>query len=214
MRFGFLMPFGDAADIADAAVLAESSGWDRFHPPRHHDHAPATVRPWDLASKAGTLDRLCGGRVQLAVGLGAVHQGRTAFEADAGRRAWVKKMDEGLAMCAGLMAGQPFSYQGTHKHRHNYRVHAPRAVGPAAVPTGVGRRCRKGRRSAPAIAQAGNTVARLAPTGRRQRLVRQTPVAGGALRPDQPGATDARTQDCPGRSSTSASTASSTVRTG
>lgn len=28
MKFGFVMPFGDAAEIADAAVVAEGAGWD------------------------------------------------------------------------------------------------------------------------------------------------------------------------------------------
>lgn len=132
------MPFGDADDIADAAALAESSGWDAIFVWEAVWGVDAwvsltaaamvtdsirlgtmltplpRVRPWDLASKAGTLDRLCGGRVQLAVGLGAVHQGWTAFEADEGRRVRVEKMDEGLAIYAGLMAGQPFAYQGRH----------------------------------------------------------------------------------------------------
>lgn len=134
------MPFGDAADVADAAVLAESTGWDGifvWEPVWGVDAwvsltaaAMVTesirlgtmltplprVRPWDLASKAATLDRLCDGRVQVAVGLGAVHQGWTAFEADQGRATRVELLEEGLAVYDGLMRGQPFSYDGSHYH--------------------------------------------------------------------------------------------------
>lgn len=140
MRFGFVMPFGNAADIADAAVLAESAGWDAifvWEPVWGVDAwvsltaaAMVTksirlgtmltplprVKPWDLASKVATLDRLSGGRVQLAVGLGAVHDGWTAFEADEGRAKRVELLDEGLAVYDGLMGGQPFSYDGRHHH--------------------------------------------------------------------------------------------------
>jgi hypothetical protein len=38
----------------------------------------------------------------------------TAFEADEERRTRAQKLDEGLAIYAGLMGGQPFSYSGRH----------------------------------------------------------------------------------------------------
>jgi hypothetical protein len=140
MRFGFVMPFGDAIDIADAAVLAESSGWDAIFVWEAVWGVDAwvsltaaamvtqsirlgtmltplpRVKPWDLVSKAATLDRLSGGRVQLTVGLGAVHEGWTAFEADEGRTTRVELLEEGLAVYDGLMRGQPFSYDGRHHH--------------------------------------------------------------------------------------------------
>jgi len=59
----------------------------------------ARWKPWDLASAAGTVDRLSGGRVILSAGLGAVHEGWTAFEADEGRRTRAQKLDE----LAGLL---------------------------------------------------------------------------------------------------------------
>ena len=71
-------------------------------------------RPWDLASAAGTLDRLSGGRAIMSVGLGAVHDGWTAFEPDEGRRQRAEKLDECLAIYDGLLRGQPFSYAGRH----------------------------------------------------------------------------------------------------
>lgn len=75
------------------------------------------IRPWDLAGRVATLDHLSGGRVQLAVGMGALHPGWTAFEADEGRPVRAQKLDEGLAVYDGLMRGQPFAFSGTH-----YRV--------------------------------------------------------------------------------------------
>jgi alkanesulfonate monooxygenase SsuD/methylene tetrahydromethanopterin reductase-like flavin-dependent oxidoreductase (luciferase family) len=50
----------------------------------------------------------------MSVGLGAAHEGWTAFEPDEGRRARAEKLDECLAIYEGLMRGQPFSYQGRH----------------------------------------------------------------------------------------------------
>ena len=72
------------------------------------------MKPWDLASRVSSLDRLSGGRVQLCVGLGALHPGWTAFEADEGRATRAQLLDEGLAIYAGLMHGQPFEYDGRH----------------------------------------------------------------------------------------------------
>ena len=66
------------------------------------------IRPWDLAGRVATLDHLSGGRVQLAVGLGALHDGWLAFEADEGRKVRAEKLDEGLAIYDGLMRGQPY----------------------------------------------------------------------------------------------------------
>lgn len=138
LRFGFVMPFGDAADVAAAAVAAEQAGWQAifaWEPVWGVDAWVALtaaaertshlrvgtmltplprVRPWDLASRAGTLDRLSGGRVQLAVGLGALHEGWTAFETDQGRRTRVELLEEGLAVYDGLMRGQPFAFEGKH----------------------------------------------------------------------------------------------------
>jgi alkanesulfonate monooxygenase SsuD/methylene tetrahydromethanopterin reductase-like flavin-dependent oxidoreductase (luciferase family) len=71
-------------------------------------------KPWDLASRVGTVDRLSGGRAVLGAGLGALHEGWLAFEADEGRSVRAQKVDECLAVYAGLMAGQPFAFEGRH----------------------------------------------------------------------------------------------------
>ena len=138
MRSGFVLPRGDARTAAELAAEAEAAGWDGFfvwEPVWGVDAWVALAaaamttstirlgtmltplprrRPWDLAGQTATLDNLSGGRVILSVGLGAVHEGWTAFETDPGRRVRAELLDEGLAVLTGLWAGQPFAYQGAH----------------------------------------------------------------------------------------------------
>jgi hypothetical protein len=138
MRFGIVLPFGNARAVADRAAAAEAAGWDALFVWEAIWGVDAWVsltaaalsterlrigtllsplprmRPWDLASRVTTLDRLSGGRVQLCVGLGALHPGWTAFEPDEGRAKRAQLLDEGLAVYAGLMHGQPFEYAGRH----------------------------------------------------------------------------------------------------
>ena len=75
-------------------------------------------KPWDLASGWAPVDRLSNGRTIMGVGLGALHDGWLAFEADEGRKTRAQKLDEGLAVYDGLMRGQPFAFEGT---RYNVR---------------------------------------------------------------------------------------------
>jgi alkanesulfonate monooxygenase SsuD/methylene tetrahydromethanopterin reductase-like flavin-dependent oxidoreductase (luciferase family) len=138
MRFGFVVPYANAREFTELAVVGERCGWDAVFTweALWGEHAwvalgaaamvterirlgtlltPASRwRPWDLASAVGTVDRLSGGRAVMSVGLGAVHEGWTAFEADEGRRARAEKLDECLVIYDGLMRGQPFSYDGKH----------------------------------------------------------------------------------------------------
>lgn len=132
------MASGDARAAAELARQAEAAGWDGFfvwEPVWGVDAwvslAAAAMttttirlgtmltplprrRPWDLAGQTATLDNLSGGRVILSVGLGAVHEGWSAFESDPGRRVRAELLDEGLDVLTGLWAGQPFSYRGRH----------------------------------------------------------------------------------------------------
>lgn len=138
MRFGFVVPFADTREFADLAVLGEACGWDGVFTWEALFGVDAwvtlgaaamvtkrirlgtlltpvsRVRPWDLASRVGTVDRVSGGRAILGAGLGALHEGWTAFEPDEGRQVRAQKADESLAIYAGLMAGQPFAYEGEH----------------------------------------------------------------------------------------------------
>ncbi len=173
------MPFGDAADFADAAVLAQSSGWDAIFAWEAVWGVDAwvsltaaamvtetirlgtmltplpRVKPWDLASRAATLDRLSGGRTQLAVGLGALHEGWTAFEADQGRATRVELLEEGLAVYDGLMRGQPFAYDGRHHHVRptDFFVPDPPVQQPR-VPVWVVGGYRPGRKAQPSVDRA------------------------------------------------------------
>ncbi len=138
LRFGFVLPFGDARSVGERAAAAEAAGWDaifvweavwgidawvsltaaalsteRIRVGTMLSPLPR-MKPWDLASRVLTLDQLSGGRVQLCVGLGALHPGWTAFEADQGRATRAELLDEGLDVYAGLMHGQPFGYDGRH----------------------------------------------------------------------------------------------------
>jgi alkanesulfonate monooxygenase SsuD/methylene tetrahydromethanopterin reductase-like flavin-dependent oxidoreductase (luciferase family) len=141
MRYGFVVPWADADEVGDLAATAEEAGWDGlfvWEPVWGVDAWVALAaaamrttrirlgtmltplprrRPWDLAGQTAAVDNLSGGRVILSVGLGAVHEGWLAFEADPGRRTRAELLDEGLAVLTGLWAGQPFEFTGTH-----YRV--------------------------------------------------------------------------------------------
>lgn len=138
MRYGFVVPYADARQFAELAALGEQHGWDgvftweavwgvdawvslaaaammteRIRLGTLLTPVPR-VKPWDLASRVATVDRLSGGRTILGAGLGALHEGWTAFEPDEGRRARAEKLDEGLAVFDGLMRGQPFEFTGRH----------------------------------------------------------------------------------------------------
>jgi alkanesulfonate monooxygenase SsuD/methylene tetrahydromethanopterin reductase-like flavin-dependent oxidoreductase (luciferase family) len=138
MRFGFVLPWGDARDAAELAAIAEEHGWDGFFVWEGVWGVDAWVmlaavamrtsrirlgtlltpvprrKPWDLAGQIAAVDNLSGGRVITSVGLGALHEGWTAFEADQGRRVRAELLDESLDVMRGLFAGQPFDYTGRH----------------------------------------------------------------------------------------------------
>ena len=72
-------------------------------------------RPWKLARETLSLDQLSEGRLTLGVGLGYLAEEEFANfgdEPDAKLRAG--KLDEGLAILAGLWSNQPFSFAGEH----------------------------------------------------------------------------------------------------
>jgi hypothetical protein len=138
MRYGFVFPLGDARTAADFAREAERAGWDGFfvwEPVWGIDAwvsltaaamqteriklgtllTPLSrMRPWKLASETVTLDRLSGGRVILAVGLGATDTGFEDFGEVTDRKVRAELLDEGLDILTGLWRGQPFSYSGKH----------------------------------------------------------------------------------------------------
>jgi len=75
----------------------------------------ARRRPWKVARETVSLDRLSDGRFVLGVGLGDPSQWEYGFfgeETDARVRA--AKLDEALAVLAGLWTGEPFRFTGRH----------------------------------------------------------------------------------------------------
>lgn len=137
MKFGFVVPWGDADDVGDLAAAAEEAGWDGlfvWEPVWGVDAwislglaavrtskirlgtlltPPSRRRPWELAGQVATVDRLSAGRVTLSVGLGAIDSGFEAFGEECDRRTRAELLDEALDIMCGLWAGQPFRYDGT-----------------------------------------------------------------------------------------------------
>ncbi|HQY97943.1 MAG TPA: LLM class flavin-dependent oxidoreductase, partial [Phycicoccus sp.] len=138
MKYGFVVPWAREVEFVELARLAEASSWDMvctWEPVFGQDPwgqlAAAAVstqtirlgtlltpvparRPWELAAQCGTVDRLSNGRLTLGVGLGAVNANWSSFLPDEGRATRASQLDEGLAVWAGLLGGQPFSYAGAH----------------------------------------------------------------------------------------------------
>lgn len=138
MRYGWVLPYGDARAASELATVAEEHGWDGFFvwdPVWGLDAwvllaaaAMTTERirlgtmltplprrkPWDVSGSVATVDGLSGGRLILAVGLGAPGDRWYMFEDDPGRTVRAERMDEGLDVVTGLWGGQPFAYEGSH----------------------------------------------------------------------------------------------------
>jgi alkanesulfonate monooxygenase SsuD/methylene tetrahydromethanopterin reductase-like flavin-dependent oxidoreductase (luciferase family) len=138
MKYGFVLPSGDARTAADFAYEAEAADWDGFfvwEPVWGIDAWVALtaaamrterirlgtlltplsrMRPWKLASETATLDQLSNGRVILSVGLGAPDTGFESFGEVTDRKTRAELLDEGLDILTGLWRGQPFNYSGKH----------------------------------------------------------------------------------------------------
>lgn len=138
MQYGFVLPFGDARTAADYARDAERAGWDGFFVAEILWGVDAWVsltaaamvterirlgtlltpvsarRPWKLASQTATLDRLSGGRVVLAAGLGAVDTGFAEFGEATDRKERAERLDEGLEIIDRLWSGEPVEFSGRH----------------------------------------------------------------------------------------------------
>jgi hypothetical protein len=147
MKYGFVFPGNDVALAVELAQEVEAAGWDAFFvweavwatDPWVTMGAIAAVterirlgamitpvsrrRPWKLASETATVDRLSGGRLIFAVGLGALDTGFTKFGEETDRRTRAELLDEGLDIITGLWQGQPFGYDGKHYHIQPQDIH-------------------------------------------------------------------------------------------
>ena len=141
LKYGFILPEGDARTTADWAYEAEQAGWDGFFVPEPVWHIDAWVsltaaamrterirlgtmlsplprmRPWKVASQTATLDNLSNGRVILSLGIGWLLYGYQAFKDEVtDTRTRAELLDEGIDLLTLLYAGKPFNYQGKHYH--------------------------------------------------------------------------------------------------
>ena len=141
LKFGFILPSGDARTTANLAREAEQAGWDGFFVPEPVWSADAWIcltaaamvterirlgtmlsplprmRPWKLASETATLDNLSNGRVVLSLAIGWLMYGYQAFTdeaTDTKKRA--ELLDEGIDILTLLYAGKQVNYQGKHYH--------------------------------------------------------------------------------------------------
>jgi probable F420-dependent oxidoreductase len=140
-RFGVQEHSAPSAEAwRDTARLVESLGYKALYLPDHFGHqlgpiaalmaaadATTTLRvgslvfdndyrhPVVLAKEVATLDLLSGGRFDLGLGAGwmALDYERSGIPLDSpGVR--IERMEEGLAILKGLLAGGPFSFSGKH----------------------------------------------------------------------------------------------------
>ncbi len=72
-------------------------------------------RPWKVAKEVVTLDHLSSGRAVVGVGLGEPPiDDFAAFGDAADPRERASRLDDGLAVLAGLLTGEPFRHDGPH----------------------------------------------------------------------------------------------------
>lgn len=97
----------------------------------------ARRRPWKVARETVSLDHLSGGRLTLAVGLGATSDGafwKVGEPLD--RKVRARRLDEGLEIVTGLWSGRPFSFSGEQYHVREMRF-LPRPIQHPRIPVWV-----------------------------------------------------------------------------
>jgi alkanesulfonate monooxygenase SsuD/methylene tetrahydromethanopterin reductase-like flavin-dependent oxidoreductase (luciferase family) len=135
-RLGWPAPVRQAADpwitLAAVAVATERLRLGPMVTPL------ARRRPAKLARETATLDRLCGGRLTLGVGLGSDRYGselaRTGEET--GDRARAAMLDEALDVVAAAWSGEPVHHRGAHYTVDGMRF-LPRPVQRPGIPVWV-----------------------------------------------------------------------------
>jgi alkanesulfonate monooxygenase SsuD/methylene tetrahydromethanopterin reductase-like flavin-dependent oxidoreductase (luciferase family) len=155
MKYGFVIPKGNARDVAEIAHEAEQAGWDGIFvwetlygidawvsltaaAMRTERISLGTMlspiarmRPWKIASEAATLHQLSNGRVILAVGLGAPETGWANFGEQTERKIRAELMDEGLEIVTRLWRGEPFDFHGMH---YTVMLNESPALPPTRIP--------------------------------------------------------------------------------
>jgi Luciferase-like monooxygenase len=135
MRYGMILPGGNATEQVQQAVLAEQSGWDGVFvweaaygvdawsllsaiAVRTTRLTIGTLltplpwrRPWKVASQVATVDQLSGGRVVVTVGIGAVMDDLPVTGEETGLKQRAGMLDEGIDLMRMLWDGGR-SYHG------------------------------------------------------------------------------------------------------
>src|SRR5258708_15381906 len=158
MKFGLDVPttgvYADARAQAALAAEAEAAGWDGFFVwdvPAGIDPWLALTaialqttrikigllvlplarhRPWLVAKRLADLDQLSGGRVICTVGLGDLDSAFSSYGEESDPVIRAKKLDEGLAILAGLWTTDPFSFTGEHYRLHQVSLSSPPVQSP------------------------------------------------------------------------------------
>ncbi len=93
--------------------------------------------PWKVARETVALDHLSDGRLIFGAGLGYQALEFAPFGESHDPKIRAEKLDEGLAILAGLWAGGPFSFHGTHYHVDVERF-LPTPVQSPRIPVWIG----------------------------------------------------------------------------
>jgi alkanesulfonate monooxygenase SsuD/methylene tetrahydromethanopterin reductase-like flavin-dependent oxidoreductase (luciferase family) len=138
MKYGFVIPGGNAHEIVEMGVMIEEAGWDAafgWETVYGLDPwvllgamaaqtsrvrlgtlltPPSRRRPWKLAAEVATLDQLSNGRAVLIVGLGATVTGFGEVGEATDRKVRAERLDESLELIQHFWSGQPFKHSGKH----------------------------------------------------------------------------------------------------
>ncbi len=141
MKYGLVLPYNSTKLVAEAAHLAEESGWDGCflgdaiwcEDPMIALAAAAMTTsriqlgtmvisvplrtPWKIASESIALDQLSNGRLILGLGTGAVWMGWQGFpEEITNAKARAEMLDETIDILSRMYQREEFDYDGKHYH--------------------------------------------------------------------------------------------------
>ena len=156
--------YADARVLAQLAAEAEAAGWDGFFiwdvvlgdQPAIDPWIALTAialetartkigtmvtplarhRPWLVARRFANLDQLSGGRTICTAGLGHSEQDFAAFGEVDDPAIRAKRLDEGLAILAGLWTEDRFSFAGEHYTLKEVTLH-PKPIQSPRIPIWV-----------------------------------------------------------------------------
>ena len=128
-----VFPYGGGHEVADPWVLLTAvAPGDRADQVRSAGHPVARRRPGVLARQTTTLDRLSGGRLVFGAGLGFTLAAEFGTWGEPVRpRVVAQRLDEGLAVLAGLWSGERVDFRGEQVTAADVSSGRPRCGGRA-----------------------------------------------------------------------------------